>query len=354
MLRIAALTSGRYLPSSRYRIRQNIPGLRQAGIDVVEYCPAVSQHAKPFRRWPNPAGRTPLLLAAAQGALNGALRIPGIVGSWNCQATWIERRFLPGFDWASVTTRRPRILDADDAIWLEGRGAQSGVPFTARHADAVIAGNDYLATWFARYCKRVHVVPTGVDCERYTPAPRGQPRGDKFTVGWIGTSSNFQYLALAYPALGEFLRRHDDTRFLVVADSTPPTVGLPLKQVEFRRWSPETEPRDLQAFDVGIMPLIDTEWTRGKCSFKVLQYMATGIPVIASPVGMNREVLKLAELGLSAAADSDWHDAMEYLYASSSRRTALGIRGREVALSLFSLHIIARKLGEIFTSLTAS
>jgi len=351
MRRIAALTSGRYVPSSRYRVRQHIPGLRQLGIDVVEYCPAISQHAKPFGGWVTPAGRTPLPLAAVQGVLNGVLRVPGILGSWACQATWIERRFLPGFDWSVEVTRGPRILDADDAIWLEGRGAQSGVPFMARHVDAVIAGNDFLANWFAKYCKRIHVVPTGVDCERYAPPPTGQPRGEKFTVGWIGTSSNFRYLALVYPALAQFLRRHDDTRFLVVADRPPETTSLPSEQVEFRRWSPDTEPHDLQAFDVGIMPLDDTEWTRGKCSFKMLQYMATGTAVIASPVGMNRDILRLGEFGLAPIGDSDWYDALELLYANAARRAKLGARGREIAKSAFGLDLISRQLGEIFASL---
>src|SRR5262249_47540144 len=146
----------------------------------------------------------------------------------------------------------------------------------------------------------------------------------EFVIGWTGTSGNFQYFDLVEPALAHFFDKHDDARMMVVADRAPDFRLISGKHVTFIPWTPESEAQVLHQMTVGIMPLSDTPWARGKCSFKLLQYMASGLPVIASPVGMNADVLAKGEVGFSAISVDDWYNALHMLYMDSDAVARLG------------------------------
>lgn len=343
-MRIAALTSGRTNPSARFRVRQHIPLLREAGMEVSEYCPAVLQGA----RLPGTLGRVRVRylppLVAGQIMLNLALRAPGIVGSYRADVTWLERNFVPGLDDAAVLLGKPLVLDIDDAIWLYNPLGKSQVARLARRADMVFAGNRFIADWCSQFCRNIRVVPTAVDASRFVPRPMGKEPDAPFVVGWTGTSGNFPYLKAIESALDPFLRRHPSAQVMVIADRAPRELSLPAGQLVFHPWTPDTEHLLLQEFDVGIMPLDDSDLSRGKCSYKLLQYMAAGLPVIASPYGMNAEVLMCADIGYAATTASDWLEALETCKASPARIRAQGATGRRVLLEKYSLPVVSSLL----------
>lgn len=340
-VRVTALTSGRNTPSARFRIRQHIPGLRSAGVDVREYCPSINQAA----RLPGPLGKVrarylpPVVIG--QVALNLALRVPGIIGSYNADVTWLERNFIPGLDGLARLLHNPLVVDIDDAIWLYNPMGKSQIARLMRCADMVFAGNTFLADWCSQYCGNVRVIPTAVDADRFVPRSEPKEPDSPFVIGWTGTSGNFRFLKAIEDPLSRFLRDHPTARLMVVADRPPTELAVSPDQLLFRRWDPATEHLMLHEFDVGIMPLDDSDISRGKCSFKMLQYMAVGIPVIASPFGMNAEVLALGEFGYPAPSGDDWTEALLDCFGSPGGSERRGRVARDALVSFFSVAVVS-------------
>ena len=287
-------------------------------------------------------------------------RIPGIIGSQNAEITWLGRELIPGRCTLETLLKKPLILDVDDAIWLAsiwqksskisyGKRVADSIAKIARSTDVVIAGNSYLANWFADYVKDVRIVPTAIDTERFKPTTESS--SNKFTIGWTGSAGNFVFLKAIEKPLNQFLNRFADTELLIMADRMPSFQSLPSDRIKYIPWSPAMEVKAVQLMNVGLMPLANNEFTRGKCSFKMLQYLACEKPAIVSPVGMNAEVLNLAEVGLSAEQESDWYDALVMLYRDREMSNKYGKTGRKIIESHFSQKIISRKLGEIFKEL---
>lgn len=344
MTRIAVLTSGSASPSARFRVRQHLPDLREAGLDVREYCPVISQHA----RLPGALGKIRVRymppLAIGQAALNLALRIPGIIGSHQADVTWLERNFVPGLDDAALLLGKSLVVDIDDAIWLYNPMGKSQVARLIGRADMVFAGNDFLANWCSQYCKNIRVIPTAVDAKRFVPRAVQKEPGSPFIIGWTGTSGNFRFLQMIEKPLGKFLHDHPTARLMIIADRAPTELLVPADRVIFKQWDPATEHLLLHEFDVGIMPLDDSDLSRGKCSFKMLQYMAVGIPVIASPYGMNRDVLALGEIGLGARTQCEWGDALIHYFESCAIRLHDGAMGHNVLLQNFCIEKISSQI----------
>jgi glycosyltransferase involved in cell wall biosynthesis len=350
VIRVCALTSGRHAPASRFRIRQHIAPLRDHGIQVRDYCPFVDQ-VMPLPRLLGGVRRRYLgPISAAWTGLGILARVPAVVASWRADIMWLERNFLAGLDALVRLTGSPRVLDVDDAIWLEGLGGWS-VKTLARNVDVVIAGNQYLAEWFGQHCRRVHVIPTAIDCSRFAPAAGGDRDGDPFVIGWTGTSGNFHYLRQIQPALARLLRALPDAEIMIVADRPPRRPELRDLPVRFVPWSPSREVEALHRMDVGIMPLSDDGWARGKCSFKLLQYMAAGLPCVVTPIGMNAEILQQGPCGLAAATEDEWVEAVRFFHDDAEARRRYGGVGRAIAQQSYDVPIIARRLAELFTAL---
>lgn len=347
MINVAAVTSGMNVPSRRFRVDQYKEELAKGSISVKEYCPLINSQA----RLPGGLGairaRYVLPVTATQLLMNAVLRMPGIMGSYRADVTWLERSFLPGFDWLALSLARPLVLDIDDAIWLYNGVTAAALKRVLRSTDMVFAGNQFIANWCSDYCDTIRIIPTAIDCSRFKPLV--QENNDRiFTVGWTGTSGNFQFLKMIEPALARFLREYPEARLLIVADAMPSLETLPANQFDFVRWTPENEAPAVQAMDVGIMPLLDSDLARGKCSFKMLQYMACGIPVIVSPVGMNNELLDQGEVGFSAVTTDEWYEKLEFLIKNREKATARGVRGRQVVLNGYSLESVAAKIANGF------
>lgn len=351
-MKVAALTSGLNTPSARFRIRQYIPALAARDVHVTDHCPAVAQGA----RLPGVLGRVRMRyippLMVGQSLFNLALRAPGIAAGWQADVTWLERNFVPGMDDLAVLLKRPLVLDIDDAIWLYNPFGASMIKRLVGRANMVFAGNGFLAEWCSQYCSEVRVIPTAIDTSRFRPDAASSNDGGRFVIGWTGTSGNFRFLHDIEPALAAFLHAHKDARFLVVADKAPDFSLLPADRCEFVRWSPDNEHRILSQMDVGIMPIDDSDLSRGKCSFKMLQYMSAGLPVIVSPYGMNAEILGMADVGFGAKNKDEWIAALEAC-RDTAVRMRLGGAGRQLVESHFSTESVAASIGNSFLALGA-
>jgi glycosyltransferase involved in cell wall biosynthesis len=222
-------------------------------------------------------------------------------------------------------------LDLDDAIYLRqprrvGGAADVSTIRLARFGrtcdvcDLVTAGNDRLAAMVRRWSPRVAVVPTTVEVPDAPPAGARDPR----TLAWIGLPNNLPYLEPIRPALARLARRHRGLRLRVVSSAWPDWPEVPTERVA---WSPETEAASLATAGVGLMPLTDDAWTRGKCSFKLLQYMAQGLPCVASPVGTNVDVVREGETGFLASTVDEWVDRLGRLLDDAELARRMGEAG---------------------------
>ncbi len=233
----------------------------------------------------------------------------------------------------AAVANRALIYDVDDAIWLTGRqagghplsilkGARRKVRWLAERAEHTIAGNEILAEYLSAYSRRVTVVPSLVDPASY--AVRAHEQGEAFTLGWIGSSTTAPYLKRIAPVLARLARESDrPVRLLVVGGSTRGIAGV---QVEERAWSPQAERDALAEMDAGLMPLEDTPWTRGKCAYKALQYMAAGIPAVVDDVGVSAATVDGA--GYAVQGTGEWLEALQALAADAGQRSRLGEVGR--------------------------
>jgi glycosyltransferase involved in cell wall biosynthesis len=255
--------------------------------------------------------------------------------------TFLQREMLSTFVTFEPFTKRPRVLDVDDALW-----AYRGGHFArrlARLCDQIICGNNFLAEEFARSNPNVSILPTPVDTARL--APRARDNGQKAPViGWLGLSSGFRFLYGIEPALRVLLRRHPEVRLRIVSDQPPRFSSLPSEQVDLVPYKRETETAEFQNVSLGIMPLDDGVKSRGKCSFKMLQYMACGVPVVVSPIGMNAEVLRLGEVGFGPTSSDEWVDCIEMLLKNPDLAIRMGQAGRAVAVKHYSVEVLAPKL----------
>jgi len=332
VINVAAFTGGRTVPSARFRIQQLVPALRAYGVDVHE--------------WPAPLGAFPprsYAMRPAWAVATLAARLPGVAASYGADVTLLQREMLSTFVTLEPMTKPPRILDVDDAIFLS-RGGRSAERL-ARRCESVVCGNAYLAERFRCWNTRVDIVPTSVDTGRYRPAPT-RPDADKPVIGWMGTSSNFPYLYGVEAALGRVLRECPRATLLVVADRPPRFPTLPADRVKYRRWRADIEVEVLQSMTVGIMPLADSGWERGKCSLKMLLYMACEIPAVVSPVGTNADVLARGDVGIGATNEKQWVDALLRLLADGGERDRMGRAGRAVVREHYSVDVIAPRLAE--------
>jgi glycosyltransferase involved in cell wall biosynthesis len=243
----------------------------------------------------------------------------------------------------------PFIYDLDDANYLLYRykGPTPRLPFMAhkidgliRGAETVLAGSETLAAYTRGLNGVTKVLPSVVDTERYRVAP--QSSKDHVVIGWIGSPTTAHYLdALANPLAR--LALHAKIRLRVVGGTAPVIPGVITEEVSWSEWD---EVRLIQSFDVGIMPLHDDLWSRGKCAFKLIQCMACGVPVVASPVGANCEVIT-ADCGFLASDDSDWFQALRTLVSDESLRRSMGQAGRERVERHYSLAVAAPQLAAV-------
>lgn len=334
MIKVTAITSGRRVPSSRFRVRQFIEPLRRHDVDVTEY---TARPNKYVTRRISPIGLVS--------------RVPGLLASRSSDITWLERELTPGKFTAEKLTHGRRILDVDDALWLTNKSGFSEE--LASQCDGVIAGNETIAEHYRPHAKRVWLVPTSVDTNRWRPV-EDNARFGEWTIGWIGTSSNLPFLYEQEEPLGDFLREHPEAELFIVSDSPPAFKMVPNAQLRFQRWSEDNEVDSVRQMNVGLMPLRDDEWARGKCALKMIQYMAIGKPVIASPVGTAENIFAQARVGVAAKSSQEWYEGLKLLHQNAKLAGQFGAAGRALVDARYSVEKNARKLAEVFREVRGS
>ncbi len=327
--------------STRFRVVQWAPRLERAGfrLRLDAFYSAVASRtiyrrgrsaakaahflAGTFRRW-----RT--LAVAGQGA----------------DLLLVHRESLP-FGWPAFLGRLrafpgPVVYDYDDAMFLpqrEGRGILSrlerlGTPAEVMAlSDGVLAGNEFLADYARRHGRRVVLLPTCIDTDKFRPWEGPRPSG-RCVIGWIGTHSTAKYLEDLLPLLERVAERYP--AILSVIGGATPFRGRAL-QVIHRPWSLEREVDDFRGCDVGVYPLWDDPWAHGKCGFKAIQFMACGVPVVAAAVGVNREIIEDGVNGFLAATEAEWVEKLGWLLSDPALRDKLGRAGRRTVEERYSL-----------------
>jgi glycosyltransferase involved in cell wall biosynthesis len=222
-----------------------------------------------------------------------------------------------------------------------------------RGAAACACGNAHLQEYAARFCERTIVLPTIVDTEIYRPGP-GRKVGEEgaVTIGWIGSPSTYRYVSPLLPLLERLSKTHGVRARIVGAGAAAAAdsfAGLDLVE-----WAEEREVADVQAMDIGVMPLPDEPWARGKSGFKLIQYMACGLPVIASPVGVNSTIVAPGVNGILANSAEEWQSALTMLIEGPQLRRTMGEAGRERAVAEFSLASQAPRLVALFQEVAAT
>lgn len=317
--------------STRYRIVQYFPALRAAG-----HCPSLSTFFQDVRH----PGR---LARIADGLLR---RAADVSKAASFDVSIIHRELLP-HSWnhaVSLLARRcPVVFDFDDTVFLQTRsGWRRAFSFPeSTHrlvaaATVVFAGNEYLAEFARRFSHHVEVLPTVVDTEVYGPA-RSRGAGVPL-VGWVGSPTTARYLEPILPILDALARQY---RFRLRIVGTGRAIRLNNVEVESPPWNAASEPGLFQQLDIGLYPLEDDPWTRGKCGFKAIQYMACGVPSVVSPVGVVRQIVRDGVDGLWATTPEQWHRALADLLANGEARTRMGADGRTRIESLYSLAAMA-------------
>src|SRR5438552_222127 len=237
------------------------------------------------------------------------------------------------------------VFDFDDAVMFRDqkhRRPLRGKDFkkflrTVRHCAAVVAGNDFLACFAEASGRRAIILPTSIDLRRYHLKQNFD--GPGLTIGWVGLSDGLPYLRYIQPALQRLSEMFPGLKLKVVSDKPLQLDGV---HVENDPWRLETEQTNLASFDIGIMPLWDSVWTRGKCGYKILQYMGVGTAVVASDVGVNNEIISHGENGFLARTQDDWVEALSTLIQNAEQRRTFGLRGRELIEKRYSLETFAQ------------
>lgn len=326
--------------STRVRLGQYVPGLMAAGIDLK----ITSLLGDEYLRRKFQGGGLPL----GEMLRDGATRLKQLRDLDSNHLAMVHCELFPFMPaWMECgLIRKPYIYDLDDAFYLRYRLGRPSIIQTLLGAKfdhvmagaaAVTAGSAALQNYALRHNARAEHLPTVVDTQRYVPAS-GQ-HNTVFTVGWIGSPSTASYLPELVAPLAA-LGAEAPVNFVVIGGKAPAIPNVNVIEIE---WQEHTEVDLINSFDVGVMPLPDDEWARGKCAFKLIQYLACAVPVVASPVGANVDVVTPA-CGLLARTAAEWTNSLRVLRDDAALRKRMGEAGRHRVEDHYSLHTALPRL----------
>jgi len=346
-------------PSQRFRFEQYLSFLENEG-----YCPTFSfllseKQDKMFYGKGNILKKTFLLFNKF------FYRLKDVYRARNYDLVFIQREaFFMGpaiIEFLLSKLKTPLIFDFDDSIWLPNV-SNANKKFTRlksygktakiiKYADLVFAGNAYLAEYALKYNKSVEIVPTTIDTEEYKP-PTDKPVNEKIVIGWSGSITTIQHFEFAIPFLTKIKEKYGDkVEFKVIGDGSYENKKLGIKGLP---WIKDDEIKELSSMDVGIMPLPNDEWARGKCGLKGIQYMALKVPTIMSPVGVNTEIIKDGENGFLCSTTEEWGNKIAMLIESKELRDKLGQNGRQTVVDSYSVDSQKNRYLHFFRKLTES
>jgi len=214
-----------------------------------------------------------------------------------------------------------------------------------KYSSHVLAGNDYLASKAKLSgAKRISILPTAIDMELYHF--KIENRNKKIIIGWIGSPTTYKYVENIIPYLKKIVQKYDIELQIIGAKKVQSTEEF----INFVPWKEETEVTLIANFDIGIMPLENSPWELGKCAYKIIQYMGCGIPVVASAVGMNKEVIENGENGFLVTTEQEWIEALGQLIENENKRVLIGLEGKKKVENNYSTRINFKKLHTILSN----
>lgn len=321
-MKILFLVRDKNHPAPRYRVAQYLNYLNEHGIqtDVMTVPKSVWQW------WP----------------------LARKTGNWDI--IFIQKKRITPF-WLKQLRRRSRLIyDFDDAVMFNSsRHASPDAPArmaqfinTVKNVDAVIAGNNYLKSMAEPHNTKIWVIPTSIETKRYPQ--KESVDSANVILGWVGGGKSLVFLKSLQAALDRIHEQYKNTVLKIVCNDFFGGGQMPIIKKE---WSEPEEVQDITSFDIGLAPLPDDPWSRGKCGTKLLQCMAAGVPSIASPVGVHNEIIKDSINGFLAADDNEWIDKLGRLVKNASLRKQIGLAGRRTVETGYSINTNAPKLLDI-------
>ncbi|WP_133273799.1 glycosyltransferase family 4 protein [Hymenobacter radiodurans] len=331
-------------PSQRFRFEQYLEFLKEAG-HYYTLAPFISASAWAILYKPGHQ------LEKVMGVLGGFLRRLGLLFSVSSyDFVFIHREATPigppVFEWIVANVLGKRIIyDFDDAIWMKDPAGertlisqlkwQQKVGSICRWAYKISCGNAYLRDYASQFNPRAIINPTTLDTEHLHNQVRDQNAASTPVIGWTGTHTTLRHLDIVWPVLERLEREGHNFVFHVISNQPPEYTNL--RALHYTPWRKATEIQDLLQFHVGLMPLVDDPWARGKCAFKALQYMALGVPALVSPVGMNTEVVQDGINGFICSTDEQWYTALRSLLVDGELRARQGKAARQTIVERYSV-----------------
>ncbi len=328
--KVAFLIHSLEVNGCRYRVLQYVPYLREHGLDV-----SVHLYKRPW------LDKTSFFKALNQYDI-----------------LYIHRKlFLPTEFWYIRKKAKRVVYDFDDAVMYRSSSSKTAYSFSRRlkfaymmkRIDFAVAGNQFLKSEVLPYNPNAEIVPTTIDLSRYTLKEELRPEGP-ITIGWMGGGSTLKYLRLLIPPLERAYQKFPKFRLKIVCSDF---LDFPTVPVVKKQWSAEEEVADLKSFDIGIMPLADDLWSRGKCGLKILQYYGVGVPVVCTPVGVNREMVEDGVSGFWAEDEDQWEDRLLRLMKEERLRKEMGRKGRKRVEQAYTLEGNAPRILAILKSVSA-
>lgn len=354
-MRVLALVQGPYdtSPSQRYRIEQWEPLLRERGVDIT-FASFEDEDLHALLYKPGMVGKKLQLVTRGLGRRLSLVRK---VKDYDLVYILREAALLgpPVFERLIAQSGVPMVFDFDDAIFVSYRSPSNGylsylkfaskTKTVCRIASHVMVGNPYLEDYARQVNDRVTIIPSTIDTEKYR-VPERNPKPRPVVIGWTGSHSTVQHLDTLRGALKK-LAEKESFRLRVIGT---PVYECPPVDVEARTWRAETETEDLRDVDIGVMPLPEDRWSKGKCGLKALQFMAMGIPTICSPVGVNTNIIQDDQNGFIAGTEDEWVEKLTRLLRSAELRQRLGHAGRVTVEEKYSAISQTPRVYEIFKS----
>jgi len=327
-------------PSQRFRFEQYLDYLRHNGFDCEFSWLLNEQDDKYFYNQGKLFQKAVILIKSILKRTREILKASGysIVfvqrESFMLGTTFFEKQFAK---------KTKLIFDFDDSIWLQNVSDANKMFSFFKNAGKtkkiielshlVFSGNNYLADYAKKFNKNVVVIPTTIDTKEYSPVQKKQNNG--VCIGWSGSITTIQHLKTQITALRQIKKKFGDkVYFKVIGDANFYDEELGVKGID---WKIENEIEELSEFDIGIMPLPDSEWAKGKCGLKGLQYLSLEIPTIMSPVGVNSDIIVDGENGFLADGTDEWVKKISLLVESETLRKVMGKKGRQIVLEKYSV-----------------
>jgi glycosyltransferase involved in cell wall biosynthesis len=330
-MKILFLVQDLDVAASRYRVLQYLPYLREHGVQAT---------VLPFQK-----------------GFFKKLKLFKSVNEYDI--LFIQRKRFPIL-WLKYIRKNARriVYDFDDSVMYRNSKAANPESNTrvkmfknmVNASDYVIAGNEYLQKNTTPFTHNVTIIPSPIDMSLY-PLKKYSEKNDNITLGWIGATGSIHYLEKMKPVFEALGKKYEDLRLKIICNVFFDCDNI---TVEKKLWSEQEEVADIQSFDIGLMPLMDDPWSHGKCGLKILQCLATGVPVVCSPAGVNKEIVKNGVHGFWANTREEWIEKLEILINDPDRRERMGMEGRKRVIEHYSLEANAPRMLKIFQQLSSS